>query len=98
MDSNQALMEKITLKPVAQELLYRSGEPNTYFDVLSYEGSNNQERGLGSLYLVGYVKYEQEDLGYIVSLLSSIARREYYSDEAIRGQDSRQSFENTLKK
>ncbi|HEY4500462.1 MAG TPA: hypothetical protein VJH25_01580, partial [Candidatus Paceibacterota bacterium] len=91
-------MEKITLKPVVKELLFKNEEPNTHFDVLSYEGANNQEKSLGSLYLIGHIKYEEEDLGYLVSLVSSIARREYYSDSAIRQQDSRKSFENTLKK
>ena len=71
-------MEKISLKPIAKELLHKNGEPNTHFDVLCYEGSNNQEKSLGSLYLVGHIKYDDEDLGYMVSLVSSLARREFF--------------------
>ncbi len=92
-------MEKITLKPLAKELLYKADEVNTHVDVISYSGTNAQERGLGSLYLVGHVKYgEEEDMGYVLSLISSLAKREYYSEAAVKSQNPRQAFEQTLKK
>ena len=91
-------MEKITLKPIVRELLYKADEPNTHFDVLSYTGANSQERSLGSLYLLGHVTYEEEDLGYVVSLISSLAKREYYSEQSIHGQDPKLAFERSLKK
>ena len=92
------MLQKITLKPVAKELLYKTDEVNTHFDVLSYMGSSTQERALGSLYLVGHAKYGDEDLGYVISLVSSLARREYYSDEALKTQEPKKAFEATLKK
>src|SRR3989344_504919 len=92
------LMEKITLKPIARELLYKADEANTHFDVLTYTGTTAQEKQLGSLYLIGHAKYEEEDLGYVVSLISSLAKREYYSGESIKNQNPKTAFENSLKK
>src|SRR3989344_2582627 len=92
------LMEKITLKPIALELLYKADEANTHFDVLTYTGTTAQEKQLGSLYLIGHAKYEEEDLGYVVSLISSLAKREYYSEQSIHGQDPKLAFERSLKK
>ena len=91
-------MEKITLKPITRELLFKAEEPNTHCDVVSYTGANSQERALGALYLMGHAKYGEEDLGYVVSLISSLARREYYSEKSLKGQDPKQAFEQTLKK
>lgn len=91
-------MEKITLKPITKELLFKAEEPNTHSDVVSYTGTNSQERALGSLYLMGHAKYGEEDLGYVVSLISSLARREYYSEQSLKGQDPKTAFEHTLKK
>src|SRR3989338_5247316 len=92
-------MEKITLKPVVKELLYKTDEVNTHIDVLSHNGATSQEKNLGSLCLIGHAKYdEHEDLSYVISLISSLAKREYYSDSSIKGQNPRQSFEHTLKK
>ncbi len=91
-------MEKITLKPVAKELLYKTDEVNTHVDVLSYQGISTQERALGSLYVVGQVKYGEEDLGYVLSLVSSLARREFYSEPSLKSQEPKKAFEGTLRK
>lgn len=91
-------MQKITLKPVTKELLYKSDEVNTHFDVLTYAGASAQERALGSLYLIGHIKYDEEDLGYVVSLISSLAKREYYSEASLKAQDPKKAFEGSLKK
>lgn len=91
-------MEKITLKPSPQELLFKTEEPNTHMDVFTYTGANTQEKLLGSLFLVGHVKYEEEDLGYVISLVSSLAKREYYSEAALKTQDPKKAFEGTLRK
>jgi len=77
-------MDKITLKPTIKELLHRNAEEGVYFDVLSYQGAGNQEKSLGSLFMV--------------SLASSLAKREYYSEESIQGQDAKKAFEHTLGK
>ncbi|MFH1769348.1 MAG: hypothetical protein ABH833_01630 [Parcubacteria group bacterium] len=92
-------MQKITLKPSFSEVVLKTDEPNTYFDVFSYEGTSVQEKSLGSLFIVTHIKYdEKEDLSYILSLLSSLAKREYYSEYSVKLQDPKKAFQSTLKK
>lgn len=91
-------MEKITLKPQIKELVFRNGEPDTSFDVQSFQGSSVQEKLLGSLFVISHAKYSSEDLAYAVSLVSSLAKREYYSESSLQEQNSKGSFEKTLKK
>lgn len=91
-------MEKIILKPGVKELIYKNGEENVHFDVLSYQGVNGQEKMLGSLFVLGHIKYAEENLAYAVSLISSLAKREYYSEHSLQEQNSKSAFERTLKK
>ena len=91
-------MEKITLKPSIKELLYKNGEDNVHFDVLSYQGASGQEKMLGSLFVLGHIKYSEENLAYAVSLISSLAKREYYSERSFQEQNAKSAFERTLKK
>ncbi len=93
-------LERISLKPVAQELLYKNPKSKgEHFDVVSCQGSNQQEKNLGFLFILGHVQYsEDEDLSYLVNLISSIARREYYGVEALQQQDQKFAFELTLRK
>src|SRR3989344_8465040 len=91
-------MEKITLKPNVKELIYKNGEDNVHFDVLSYQGVSGQEKMLGLLFILGHIKYSEEDLSYAVSLISSLAKREYYSEQSIQEQNGKKAFEHTLKK
>lgn len=93
-----SMMEKITLKPTVKELLYKTDEVNTHFDVLSYSGNTSAERALGSIFVIGHASFEEEDLGYVVSLISSLARREYYSDQSLKDREPKKAFEQTLKK
>lgn len=91
-------MEKITLKPTVKELIYKSGEENVHFDVLSYQGTSAQEKMLGSFFVLGHIKYAEENMAYTVSLISSLAKREYYSEASLREQNAKSAFEHTLKK
>ncbi|MEK7151490.1 MAG: hypothetical protein AAB784_02130 [Patescibacteria group bacterium] len=91
-------MEKIILKPIVKELLHKNSEDGIHFDVLSYQGTSNQEKTLGSLFVIGQIKYSDEDQSYAVSLVSSLAKREYYSEQSIYGQDAKKAFEHTLGK
>ncbi len=91
-------MEKITLKPAVKEILYKSGEPGVYFDVLSCHGANVQEKNLGSLFVLSHLTHIDDDLSYMVSLLSSLAKREYYSPQSLAEQNSKAAFERALKK
>lgn len=91
-------MEKITLKPIVKELLYKNDEPGICFDILSYGGSSTQEKNLGSIYVLSQLKQKEEELDYLVSLTSSLAKREYYSQESLIEQNPKAAFERTLKK
>lgn len=91
-------MEKIILKPAAREFLYKGNEENTYLDVSSYQGSTNQEKNLGALFVIGQIKYRDEDLSYLVSLASSLAKREYYSETSLQEQNPKEAFGRSLKK
>ncbi len=90
------------MRPTSQEITVRNNEPGIHFDAFSYEGSNLQEKNLGSLFVVGHVKYGEENLGYIVNLISSLAKREYYAyaftGSPANEQTPKAAFENTLKK
>lgn len=90
--------EKIILKPTVKELLHRNGEDGVHFDVLSYQGAGNRERILGSLFVIGQIKYSEEDLSYAISLISSLAKREYYSEQSLQNQNAKKAFEYTLGK
>jgi uncharacterized protein (DUF2267 family) len=91
-------MEKITLKPTVKELFYKNSEENVYFDILSCQGSTNQEKNLGSLFIISQVKFSTGDLSYMVSLISSLAKREFYSATSLQEQNPKEAFSRTLKK
>lgn len=91
-------MEKFTLKPQTKELLLGNGETGTHFDVLSCPGATTQEKNLGSLFMVSHIKSTDEDLSYLVSLASSLAKREYYSEQSLTEQDPKSAFNRTLRK
>ncbi len=91
-------MEKMTLKPIVKELFYKNKEENVYFDILSCQGSTNQEKNLGSLFIISQVKFSTGDLSYMVSLISSLAKREFYSATSLQEQNPKEAFSRTLKK
>src|SRR3989344_7561482 len=91
-------MEKISIKPRAREIVYKNNEPGLFYDAFSYDSNGGPEKALGSLYIVGQVKYGDEDLAYLVSLISSLARREYYANAPAPDQTQKTAFESTLKK
>ncbi len=91
-------MDKITLKPSSQELLFKNGEANTHYDVFVYEGVNTLEHLLGTLYIIAHIKYGDEDLSYVISLITSVAKREYYAEQSLQEQNPKTAFERTLRK
>jgi len=94
-----AAVTTISTKPTAKEITHKIDEAGTHFDGFIYEGANLQEKNsLGSLYVIGQVKYGDEDLAYLVNLISSLAKREYYTDGMAQSVNAKSSFENTLKK
>ena len=91
-------MEKISLKPLSQELIFKIPESGVFFDVISSLPTQEQEKQLGNLYVIGHIKSDQEDMGYLVSLISSLAKREYYSETTKNLDSPKAAFEHTLKK
>jgi len=91
-------VEKISLKPSFREILHKGNEPEVFFDILSFPGSTTQEKNLGSLIVLSYLRQKENDLSYLVSLVSSLAKREFYSPRSITEQDPKAAFERTLKK
>ncbi|MDO8495153.1 MAG: hypothetical protein Q7S32_01315 [bacterium] len=91
-------MEKITLKPISREINYKATEPNTYFDAYEYSPRDDKEKHLGNLYVVGQVKYGEENMAYVLNLVSSLAKREYYSENGAVAEDPKKALDLALKK
>lgn len=96
--TSRAFMEKISLKPTAREINYRSVEPNTYHDIFEYAPRDEREKHLGYLYVIGQIKYGEENMAYVLNLIASLAKREYYSENDSPAEDPRQALDLTLKK
>ncbi|MBI2057385.1 MAG: hypothetical protein HYT63_00135 [Candidatus Yanofskybacteria bacterium] len=91
-------MEKIFLRPNSQEILFKTKEPNVYFDSFEYGPNDKKDKHLGYLFVVGHLKYGEENMAYVLNLISSLAKREYYSENGILAEDPKKAFETTLKK
>lgn len=88
-------MEKITIKPSAKEIILRGKPEDGHLDVFSYNYDGNVSNGLGSLFVVGQVHPATDDTSYMVNLIASLAKREYYSQPDI---SQKEAFSRTLKK
>lgn len=78
-------MEKIFIKPVSKEILLKGGKDGPT-DLFSYESeTDHAKRAFGNLYVVGNIQSgeagDSEDLdpGYVINLVASLAKREYYA-------------------
>ena len=72
------------------------GKPEDgHADVFSYNYEGSSDNNLGSLFIVGHVQPASEDTSYMVNLVASLAKREYYSRADIAPKDA---FSKTLKK
>ncbi len=91
-------LEKIILKPKVKEYLIKGHEPDTFFDVLVHHGTNVQEKSLGSLFVLSHLKQKEDELVYVISLVSSLAKREFFSQQSAVEQNPKVAFERTLKK
>lgn len=91
-------MDRVFLKPIAKEILFKADEPNACFDSFEYEPSDKKNRHLGNLYIIGHLKYGEENMAYVLNLVSSLAKREYYSENGSTPEDPKKAFEVTLKK
>src|SRR3990167_4195074 len=99
-------MEKIFLKPTQTEILINGPQKEGHLDIYSYDyNADENKRVLGSLYLIGNVNQPEEsteettndapDIAYMVNLVASLAKREYYSKPSLT---PKEAFAGTLKK
>lgn len=94
-------MEKIFIKPVSKEILLK-GSKDGPTDIFSYDYEADQaKRPLGNLYVVGNIQdgaagqSEDLDVGYVINLVASLAKREYYAHPDAQVKDA---FTAALKK
>jgi len=73
-------MQKEKIKIKAQELVLSSKkEGKAFCDTFVYEPENIQEQSLGNLYIVGGISSQiSENSSYLINLLASIIKKEYY--------------------
>ncbi|MBI2064995.1 MAG: hypothetical protein HYT62_03020 [Candidatus Yanofskybacteria bacterium] len=88
-------MEKIVIKPSSKEIVLRGKPEDGHADVFSYNYEGSSDNSLGSLFIVGHVQPATEDTSYMVNLVASLAKREYYSKTDVAPKDA---FSKTLKK
>lgn len=98
-------MEKIIIKPISKELVIRSKAEDSHIDVFSYNYESSPAAGslvsqesqgkLGSLFIVGQVQPATEDTSYMINLVASLAKREYYAASDIV---PKEAFSKALKK
>lgn len=104
-------MEKIFLKPETQEILMTDKSDTQRSDIFSYDyGQDDSKRQLGNLFVVGNVQNDQSnqdsvqdnnagtesaDVSYIINLVASLAKREYYAKQDLA---PKEAFSSALKK
>lgn len=88
-------MEKVFIKPISKELIHKGAPGVGHTDIFAYNSESAGEEKLGSLFVVGHVQHETDDVAYMVNLMAALAKREYY---ARPGLGPKESFTSTLKK
>ncbi len=88
-------MEKLILKSNSQEVALNPKD-NSICESFIYEPVGLPDKKLGSIYILGHIeKHPKEDIGYILNLISSLMKREYYADPS---SGPKAAFERGLKK
>jgi len=93
-------MEKIFINPVAKEILIKGSAKEGPVDLFSYDNNGNS-RALGNLFVIGNIQggipenKDDIDVGYVLNLVASLAKREYYANPDTSPKDA---FSNALKK
>ena len=62
-----------------REIVFCNEEKNSFCDIFVYEPENVDEQKLGNLYIVGEIVNFSESSSYLVNLLASIIKKEFYS-------------------
>lgn len=88
-------MEKVYIKPQAQEIIIKGASADGHLDIFSYDPSDDQTQKLGNLFVLGHIQHETDDMAYAINLISALAKREYYAKLSAT---PREAFASTLKK
>jgi len=78
-----------------KEVLFDAKEPTVYCESFVYEPSNIEEERLGYLFMVGRIRNVSENSFYLINLLASRIKREYYENPR---RSPSQAIESALKK
>ncbi len=62
-----------------REIVFCNEKENSFCDIFIYEPENVDEQKLGNLYIVGEIVNFSESSSYLVNLLASIIKKEFYS-------------------
>lgn len=62
-----------------KELIFDAKEPTVYSESFVYEPSNIEEEKLGRLFMIGRIRNVSESAFYLINLLASRIKREYYN-------------------
>ena len=75
-------MNKINkqIKIDIREVVFSNEEGKSFCDIFIYEPENIDEQSLGSLYILGEVVNFPSNSSYLINLLASIAKKEFYSN------------------
>lgn len=68
------------IKANIREVVFSSEEGRSFCDIFVYEPENVDEQALGNLYIVGEIVDFSENSSYLVNLLASIIKKEFYSN------------------
>ncbi len=94
-------MEKVFINPVSKEILIKGNAKEGPVDLFSYDNNGNS-RALGNLFVIGNIQggganenKDDIDVGYVLNLVASLAKREYYANPDASPKDA---FAGALKK
>lgn len=68
-----------------KEIVFSGENEKSFCDIFIYEPENIEEKSLGSLYIIGEIVNLPENSSYIVNLLASIIKKEFYSNKKRTG-------------
>lgn len=68
------------IKANIREVVFSSEEGKSFCDIFVYEPENVDEQALGNLYIIGEIVDFSENSSYLVNLLASIIKKEFYSN------------------
>jgi len=83
------------MKINVREVVFCDEEEKSFCDIFVYEPENIEEKMLGNLYIIGEVTNLSENSSYLINLLASIIKKEFYSNPR---RSISESFESSLQK